>query len=229
MKKLTISMTRTETAFGIFYLGIQLLVLPYLLVLGNRIFGNALSKVQLNFLFFAIDFICIAAIFRGFLKKSAVFSLEHPWRILRYAGCGLLLYWAGSFLVNVVILNVYPVFSNVNDQSILELAKENYSLMAIGTVFLVPVVEETLHRGVIFGTLYRVSPLVGYLVSTLIFSALHIISYINAFSPLLLLLCFLQYIPAGLCLAWAYVKADSIWAPILIHIAINKLGVLAMR
>ena len=229
MKKLTVSMTRTETVFGLFYIGIQILVLPYLLVFGNQIFGNPLSKVQLNFLFFAIDFICIVTIFRGFLKKCAICGLEHPWRLLRYAGCGLLLYWAGSILVNVVILNVYPDFSNVNDQSILELTKENYLLMSIGTVLLVPVVEETLHRGVIFGTLYRVNPLVGYLVSTLIFSALHVINYINAFSPLHLFLCFLQYIPAGLCLAWAYVKADSIWAPILIHIAINQLGVLAMR
>lgn len=222
-------MTRAEIILGLSYIGIQILLLPSILLFGNHFFGNPLTEAQLNFLFFAIDFICIVAIFRKFLKNCAICALEHPWRLLRYAGCGLLLYWLGNFLVSFIILNVYPDFSNVNDQSILELTRENYTLMAIGTVFLVPVVEETLYRGVIFGTLYRFHPFVGYLVSTLIFSALHIINYINSFSPLLLFLCFLQYIPAGLCLAWAYVKADSIWAPILIHITINQLGVLAMR
>ena len=44
-----------------------------------------------------------------------------------------------------------------------------------------------------------------------------------------LFLSFLQYVPAGLCLAWSYEKADSIWAPILIHIAVNQMGNLAMR
>ena len=36
---------------------------------------------------------------------------------------------------------------------------------------------------------------------------------------------FLQYLPAGLCLAWAYTKADTIFAPILIHAAVNAVSI----
>jgi membrane protease YdiL (CAAX protease family) len=82
---------------------------------------------------------------------------------------------------------------------------------------------------VIFGSIYKRSRILGYAVSALVFAALHVIGYIGFFAPTHLLLCFLQYIPAGLCLAWAYVMADTIWAPILMHIAINQMGVLAMR
>ena len=62
---------------------------------------------------------------------------------------------------------VYPDFSNVNDTSIMELTQQNYTLMAIGTVLLVPVVEETLYRGVVFGSLYKRSRVAAYTVSTL--------------------------------------------------------------
>ena len=47
--------------------------------------------------------------------------------------------------------------------------------------------------------------------------------------PLLLFLNFLQYLPAGIALCWAYEQADSIFAPILIHTAINLLAMVAMR
>ena len=46
---------------------------------------------------------------------------------------------------------------------------------------------------------------------------------------ILLALCLLQYLPAGLCLAVAYEKSDSILCPILMHTVINAIGVYAMR
>ena len=58
---------------------------------------------------------------------------------------------------------------------------------------------------------------------------IHVMGYIGQFDWLTLVLCFLQYIPAGLWLAWAYEKSDSIFAPMLIHTAINAIGIYAMR
>lgn len=229
MRKLSITMTRRERTLGFAYLPVQILLLPVLLVQGNLILGSPLSPAKLNFVLFALDFLCVTVILRSFLLQSLKKALSAPWRLLRYAGAGMLLYWIGSFLVNYFIITVYPEFSNVNDASISILTKENYTLMSIGTVLLVPVTEESLYRGVVFGSIYNRSPIAGYAVSALVFAALHVVGYIGSFSPVHLLLCFLQYIPAGLCLAWAYVMADTIWAPILMHIAINQMGVLAMR
>jgi membrane protease YdiL (CAAX protease family) len=35
----------------------------------------------------------------------------------------------------------------------------------------------------------------------------------------------LQYLPAGLCLAWAYIRGGTIFASIVIHAAINYVSI----
>ena len=39
----------------------------------------------------------------------------------------------------------------------------------------------------------------------------------------------LKYIPAGLSLAWAYTKSDTIFAPIIIHACINLVAIGGLR
>lgn len=229
MKKLMIAMRPIETILGLIYIAVQIFVLPFLLIIVNAWLPTPFSAAALNFISFAINFICITAIFHRYLIDAAKQILLAPWQFLRCCGQGLLLYWLGSFLINLLIVALDPEFSNVNDNSIAQMTNQNYILMSVGTVLLVPVVEETLYRGVVFGQLYRKNPLVGYIVSTAIFSALHVVSYIGLYDPIRLILCFVQYWPAGICLAWSYVQSDTIWAPILIHITINQIGMLSMR
>ena len=229
MNKLSVSVSRTEMILGLCYIPLQLLVIPVIVVIGNLVLGNPFSDVQVNFVLFCIDFICVTVIFHKFLLRSLKLSFTMPWRIFRFAGLGFLLYWAGNFVINFIIIALNPDFTNVNNDSIAELTQQNYSLMAVSTVLLVPITEETIYRGVVFGKIYERNPIAGYIVSVAIFSALHVVGYIGSFPATHLLMCFLQYIPAGIALAWAYTKADSIWAPILMHIAINQVSILAMR
>lgn len=229
MKKLSVSLSKKEVYFGVLYILAQLFVLPALLTYGNWFLGNPLSDVQLHFSFFALNFIVITVVFRHFLIENLVMLLQNPWQVIRFAGLGLVLYWVCHFGVSFLIMQLSPGFSNANDQSLMELTHENVMLMSVGTVILVPVVEETLFRGVVFGTLLRKNSILAYAVSTALFSSIHILGYVNTYSPLELCLSFLQYVPAGLCLAWSYQKADSIWAPVLIHVAINQIGNLIMR
>ncbi len=229
MKKFSVTMSRTEVILGLLLLAAQLLVLPALLVILNRLLGEPLNEVQINFAFFCLEFLLTVALFHRFLLESGKHALNEPFRTLRFAGLGLLLHWLGSRAMFMLILRLYPGFANVNDASIGALTQENQTLMTIGTVFLVPVAEEVLYRGVIFGALSKYSFLLGYMISTVSFSALHIVGYIGLYDPMLLFMCFLQYIPAGICLCWTYRKADSIWAPILMHITINQASILSMR
>lgn len=229
MNKLSVSLSKKNTVFGFIYIVLQLLVLPTLLVLGNWFLGNPLSEAKLNFVFFAVNFIVITVVYRHFLIDNLKILLQRPWRALCFAGAGFVLYWIGSILVGLLIVQLSPDFANANDQYIAEMTQENSMLMRIGTILLVPVVEETLYRGVLFGATYRKNAVLGYVLSTVIFSCIHIIGYLGVYTPLELGLSFLQYVPAGLCLAWSYQKADSIWAPILIHIAVNQIGNLYMR
>ena len=229
MKKLSVSITRTEGILGLCYLVFQLAILPSIISFVYQLWDVPLSAAKLNFAIFALEFICVTAIFHRFLIGNGRIALSAPWRCLRVAGIGLVLYWLASYVVGIAIILLYPDFSNVNDASIAELTKDNYTLMAIGTVLLAPITEETLFRGLVFGGLYNRSRVAAYAVSVLGFSALHVVGYIGLYEPLLLLLCFLQYIPAAMCLCWAYVRADSLWAPILMHMTVNQIAVLSMR
>jgi membrane protease YdiL (CAAX protease family) len=124
---------------------------------------------------------------------------------------------------------LFPWFSNVNDAAVSSLLRLDYIPMLIGTILLVPIAEEVLYRGVVFGSLYVKNHTLGYVLGTAIFCAVHIIGYIGVYEPLTLALCFIQYIPAGLCLAWAYTESENIFAPILVHMAVNAMGVYALR
>lgn len=229
MKKLSVTMTATEKLLGWIYYPLQLLVLPFAITMINLLCGNPLSESWINILYFCLNFLCVALIFHRFLADNGKIAVSSPFRCLRSAAVGLIAYFLLSYVVQIIIFTADSDFFNVNDAYIDGMVQENYSIMAIGTVLLVPIAEETLYRGLIFGQLYNRNRLAAYLISTLVFAAVHVVSYIGLYSPMHLMLCLLQYLPAGLCLGWAYASADSIWAPILIHIAINQIGILSMR
>lgn len=229
MKKLSVSITHTEGILGLFYLVFQLVILPFAVSFIHDLLDAPLTAAELNFAVFALEFICVTAIFHRFLLTNAKNAFTSPWHCLKTAGIGFGFYWLGSYVIAVIIVMLYPGFSNVNDASITELTKENFPLMTIATVLLAPITEETLFRGLVFGGLYNRSRVAAYAVSVLGFSALHVVGYIGLYEPMHLLLCFLQYIPAALCLCWAYVRADSLLVPILIHMTNNLIVVFSMR
>ena len=225
MNKLSVSMTQKEQQFGWFYWAFQLLVLPALLDL----IPGSFSDIQLNFFYFLLNFLCLVVIFWVFLKRSGKDALKRPVKILFCALIGYLAYWAMSLLLQQLIFLVKPDFSNANDSSILQLADQDFALTLVGTVVLVPLAEELMYRGLFFGCLYRRSPAAAYVVSTAVFAVIHVLGYLNSADLITLCLCFLQYLPAGVCLGWAYSRSGSIFAPIAMHIAINLTSILAMR
>ncbi len=227
--KLSISMTRRETVFGWVYLFINLFVLPVLLNMGNQLLAAPLSEAELNLVYFALNFLLVLVIFRRFLGKSLALALKTPWRCLRFAALGFFLYYIAMMAVSRVVTYLQPEFVNVNDSAIMDMTREQYTLMSIATVFLVPITEETLFRGLLFRGLQEKNRVLAYIVSTVVFGGIHVVSYVGLYDWLTLLLCFLQYLPAGIALAWAYEKTDTILTPMLIHMTVNQIGVSAMR
>ena len=124
---------------------------------------------------------------------------------------------------------MFPDFSNVNNDHILSMADEQFTLMAVGAIFLAPFAEEVLFRGLVFRGLFDKHPLLAYGLSMTLFAMVHISGYIGKFDPLLLALCFLQYLPAGYCLCFAYHRSGTILAPILMHMLANIAAVYSMR
>ncbi len=219
------SLTSSETLRGFVYLAFQLLVLPSFLTWCNLQMDGVLNTAELNFVFYLINFMAMLLIFHDFLGRSARQVGQHPAYFCQAVILGLAAYYACNFCTTWIIRQLAPGFSNFNDEAILAMSKGSYFLMVIGTVILVPPVEECFYRGLIFRNLYGKSPWAAYAVSILVFSIIHVLGYVGTYTPLELLMAVLQYLPAGLCLAWAYTKADTIFAPILIHAAINAYSI----
>lgn len=229
MKKLAIVPNKSETIAGYIFLAVQLLVLQPALVIVNLILPVPMSDTTLNIVYFVINFLCVAIIFHRYLIRSGKEAFSAPLRCFCNAFLAFIGYWLASIFVSSLIYGIYPDFSNANDEAIDQMVQDNFPIMALGTVLLVPITEEVLYRGLIFGKIYNRSRVLAYLVSTAAFAALHVVGYIGMYEPKLLLLSLLQYLPAGLCLGWAYARTGSIWTSISIHIAINLIAMLSMR
>ena len=223
------NLTNQETISGFVYLVFQMFFLPSVLRWGNEHLSTALNTAELNFVFFLVNFISILLIFHNLLGKGLTQATQHPAVFCQSVILGLVAYYACNWATTWAVTQLVPSFSNYNDEAIAELLGGNYFLMVIGTVVLVPPVEECLYRGLIFRNLWGKSRWAAYIVSILAFSVIHIIGYIGQYTPLELLMAFLQYLPAGLCLAWTYTKSDTIFAPILVHAAINAMSIGLLR
>lgn len=222
-------MGRRERALGSAYLVISLLFLPALLLRLLPALFPTISTARINFVYFTLNFLAIFGIFFPFWKISLARAASAGGRIVSGAAVGLLAYFLMSLWISDLIWNLDPDFSNVNDGAISVLVRQDYRLMVFSTVFLVPVTEECLYRGLVFGCLAEKSLFLAYPVSVALFALIHVMNYIGTQPPATLVLCFLQYLPAGIALGWAYRHSGSIFAPIAMHAIINSLGIFSMR
>ena len=218
-----------ETAWGLCYLVFQMLVLPSVLFWITDQLPKALSDPELNFLFYLVNFIAVLLIFHSFLEQSVSQLFRHPIDALQAAVLGFVAYYVCFHAMEWLIGLLRPGYTNYNDESIAALSRGNFFLMSVGTVVLVPITEECLYRGLIFRNLYSRSPWAGYIISIAAFACLHILGYIGVYDPAGLLIAFLQYLPAGLWLAWSYIKGDTVFVPIAIHAAVNFITIRTLR
>ena len=104
---------------------------------------------------------------------------------------------------------------------------EQYYFAPTATVFilvvLMPLVEEPLFRGLLFGSVRNYSRPLGYVLSVILYSFYCAVQFVYAFGTLDLryLLLMIQYAPMALALAWCYDRGGSIWSAVALHMAIN--------
>lgn len=223
------SLNAKELYLGVAYLLFEAVFFAPILQFLNLLLPTPLPQSVVNFLFFSINFGAVVLIFRKYLKSQLQLLPDVISKVLGIAAIGLLVYWTMNFLLVQILLAIDPDHFSINDVTIQSLVAEDYALMLVGTVVFVPIAEETLFRGLLFRGLYDHSPVLAWLLSILLFSGVHVMNYIGAYPIDTILLCFLQYLPAGVCLAGAYRISGSIFCPILIHAAVNLLGVMALR
>ena len=224
-----ITMTSREKLLGFGYALVDLFLLPSLLSSMNGLLARPLSAAWINFLYFSLNFLFLTTIFHRFLQRSLVFAGKNITQLFGAAFLGFVAYWVANLALSFCILKLFPHYTNPNDGSIAEMTGGNFPMMAIGTVLFVPMAEELIHRGLVFGLLAPKNKTVAYLVSACLFAAIHVVGYLGSVEEISLLLAFIQYLPAGLVLGWAYEKGGTIFAPMVIHTVINAMGIWAMR
>ena len=227
--KPAVIMQKKEQLWGFVYLLAEIFLLPAALQALSQSLPDPLPSSWLNFLYFALNFIFTCFLFRDFLKQSLIQAGKNTEDFLLVTFSGFGIYYLANMALSFAIRMIAPDFANLNDGSISQQMQGNFFIMALGTSLLVPVAEELLHRGLVFGSLYRKSPWFAFVFSSALFSAIHILGYIGVYSLPHLLIAFVQYLPAGLILAWAYRKSGSIFSPILIHAAVNTLALASLR
>ena len=220
------SIAPRERARGWAWYGFELLILPsFLVMLGNHL---GLSQLQVNFLYYFLNFAFVCLIFRSFLLESLNRAGERLGRTLTVTALGFAALEGAGFALGRLIGAFFPEFANVNDVSLAAMAAQEPVMLFVSTVVLVPMAEEVLFRGLIFGELLPRGRGAAYLVSALAFCAVHVMGYVGAYPAGMLAVCFAQYLPAGLVLALSYEKSGTLFTPILIHTAVNATAMLTL-
>lgn len=228
-RRLEIVPTDRQTRLGLGYLLVDLFVLPPVLSGCNEALGAPLGAAALNLVYYCVNFAAVVAILHPFLRDSLAHGLRAIGRTLLIAAAALGCYYILNFLVTAALVRLRPDFYNANDRAIASMARQDFFLVAAGTVLLVPLTEEALFRALIFGRLHRRSVPLAYVLSAAAFAAIHILGYLGAAPPWQLALCFVQYLPAGFCLAAAYDLSGSLLPCVLMHAVINAVGLFLVR
>ncbi len=223
------TLSTREKRYGLRYLLFQAVFLASLLQSFNALLSHPLSAGLLNFLYGFISCAACCFIFGTFIKKNLLRAYRFPKEVLVYGAGGFAVYYLCSSALSLLIVRLFPDFVNLNDDRIVSLTGSDPVFMFLATVLLAPISEELLYRALVFGALHEKYPVGSYIVSALIFCAIHVISYVGVYPIGYLALALLQYLPAGLIFAWCYRKSGTIVTPILIHIANNLLVNLSSR
>ena len=212
-------MTDSERRRGWVFFALYLLVFPYLNAWAQRLLmGEGEAPVaEANVVYYVLLFALALLVFWTFLRHG--FSLLVDWLpenafafVTGLAGAGLL-----HFLVTLI---PYPVQNPSEMQYLQEFAISPVAT-AVLLVVLIPLIEETLFRGLVFGSLRQYSRPLAYVVSVLVYALACVWRYALEIGDPAYLLLFIQYLPMSLALAWCYDNGGSIWGSVGLHTAIN--------
>ena len=181
----------------------------------------------LNLVYFTVNFVAVLIIFRPFLFESIRKLRGNVGRCILSA----LMAYGLCYILNLQLAFVYEILEimpeNQNEEAVTALLQQAPWQMLICTVIFAPITVECLARGILFGPFAKKVPVLGYILSIVVFSGMHVLGSIGSADWQTVILCFFQYVPLSLGLAWCYHRSGNILSPILLHAANNLLAVVA--
>lgn len=216
-------MNRTRRVLGWIYLPLHIFVLPLLLGALMSVWPGGMDTGMVNLLYYAIGIVFVLCTFFPVLRRDFDTLADNPGRTVLAVATGGMLDLALSFAVgSLLLLLLGAESSNPNNDAVMDAAGLNGGMMRAIAFFLAPIVEETLFRGVLFGSVRRRSRLWAYVLSVAVFSLYHVWQY-ALLDPALLVYA-LQYIPVSIALAWAYERSGTLWGSIFLHMLVNMVS-----
>lgn len=216
------TMTKMQSKVGLVFLPFHMLILPLLIGMLANYLPGGLDELTQTTIYYSIGLTFSLTVMWKFLRGAFDILLDNMIRSVTALLFGYILYLLLSYLAAGVLLTLLgDTVSNPNNQALLDAASESPRAVLGLAVFIAPLVEELLFRGVIFGGLRAKHRLLAFVVSIALFGIYHVWQYALMTMDWTLLVYAIQYIPAGYVLAWAYEKTDSIWVSIFLHMFIN--------
>ena len=225
-------MTYGEQIAGVVFFVIYLLVLPFvttpLFELAERLLDVSISAATRNMLYYYILFAVTLIIFHRFLARTSRHLLDNLGLACKTALAGLVGLYGLNELVYRLTNLVFTNHTNLNDTAISAQISHAPHMTLLIIIFLAPLVEETLFRGLVFGNLKSKNRALAYAVSCLLFALLHVWQFAVVKQDVTYFLLMVQYLVPGLVLAWAYDHSGTLWASIVLHAAANTLSAWVM-
>lgn len=212
-------LTRAEMGRGWVFFALYVLLFPWVMGWVQRSFHGELPVAEANVVYYLLSATLVFLVFWTFLKHGFDLLLDWLPENLFAFGTGLAGWAVLSFLAGLIPLPV----ENPNLLSY----PEQYALAPLATVMilvvLMPIVEEPLFRGLLFGVSRRYSRILGYVLSALVYALYCVWQFVYAYGAVdfRYLLLFVEYVPMSLALTWSYDNGGSIWSPIALHMVIN--------
>lgn len=212
-------MSAHEKGRGWVFFALFVLAFPPLMGVIQRSFGGELPIAEANVIYYLLSATAVFLVFWGYLKSSFSLLLDRLPENLFALATGLI----GAGILHLLVMRLpYPV-ENPNVISY----PEQYLLAPAATaailVVLMPVVEEVLFRGLLFGTVRPYSKPLAWILSVAAYCLYCVWQFVFSYGQVdaRYLLLALQYLPMALALTWCYDRGGSVWSAVVLHGVIN--------
>ena len=223
------TMSKPQRIAGYIYLPFHIFILPLFAAMLLTYMPDGLDETTVNLLYYGMGFVFCLVVMWQYLRNAFDILLDNLATNIAAFFFGGVSYFLLSFLASGVLFAILgDQTTNPNNDAILNMAKESPRAVIALAVFIAPVVEEVLFRGVVFGSLAPKHRRLAFVVSIALFALYHIWQYALGTMDVTMFIYMIAYIPAGYALAWVYEKTSSIWAPIFLHMLINIISMLIL-
>ncbi len=186
------------------------------------------EKAQLLIPYYA-SFILTVLLFKDFLIDNLRAFFSRLGKSIGTMFLGYLLSYILTIGVVALLAAAVDTAENPNDVAMGLLVEMYDKPMVVIAVFLAPLIEETLFRGVIFGTIWNRNRFLGYLLSWLLFGAAHLVQYAFMYGDWKIMTLMIEYLPPSIAWAFCYRRSGSIWTSVFMHMMFNGIGIWALR